>query len=58
MGGTRTTAVIVSNGLDDQAFFHAIEQPAYKDYLRSATDEVIQRGGFGSPTIFINHDSK
>ena len=27
-----------------------------KDLLRSNTDELIKRGGFGSPTIFIDGD--
>ena len=43
-------------GLDAEAFFAAIAAPAYKDLLRQNTDEVIARGGFGSPTIFINRD--
>ena len=28
----------------------------YKDLLRENTDELIARGGYGSPTIFINGD--
>ena len=43
-------------GLDTEAFFNAIADPAYKDLLRQNTDEVIARGGFGSPTIYINRD--
>ena len=27
-----------------------------KDLLRSNTDELINRGGFGSPTVFIDND--
>ncbi|MEM8661337.1 MAG: 2-hydroxychromene-2-carboxylate isomerase [Pseudomonadota bacterium] len=42
--------------LDTEGFFEAINQQAYKDLLRQNTDEVIARGGFGSPTIFINQD--
>jgi 2-hydroxychromene-2-carboxylate isomerase len=30
--------------------------PAIKDALRDNTDEVIRRGGFGSPTIFVDRD--
>ena len=26
----------------------------YKDMLRETTDELIERGGYGSPTMFIN----
>ena len=41
-------------GLDPEGFFNAIASPAYKELLRQNTDELIQRGGFGSPTMFIN----
>jgi len=41
-------------GLDKTAFFGAISDQHYKDQLRHNTDELIARGGFGSPTIFIN----
>jgi 2-hydroxychromene-2-carboxylate isomerase len=34
-------------------FFTAIEAPAIKDKLRANTQELIDRGGFGSPTIFV-----
>jgi 2-hydroxychromene-2-carboxylate isomerase len=43
-------------GLDPAAFFAAIASPAYKDRIRSNTDECVHRGGFGSPTIFIGDD--
>tara|TARA_R110002073_G_scaffold23319_17_gene79872 strand:+ start:13204 stop:13836 length:633 start_codon:yes stop_codon:yes gene_type:complete len=43
-------------GLDTGAFFAAITDQRYKDLLRQNTDELIARGGFGSPTIFINGD--
>tara|TARA_R110002072_G_scaffold213_15_gene1598 strand:+ start:7382 stop:8014 length:633 start_codon:yes stop_codon:yes gene_type:complete len=43
-------------GLDTDAFFAAITDQRYKDLLRQNTDELIARGGFGSPTIFINGD--
>ncbi len=32
------------------------EQDDIKATLRANTDELIARGGFGSPTIFINTD--
>lgn len=48
-------AGIVSRvGMDTEAFFAAITTPAYKERLRATTDELIARGGFGSPTIFVN----
>lgn len=43
-------------GLDRNGFFNAINDQRYKDLLRANTDEVIERGGYGSPTIFINGD--
>ena len=43
-------------GLDPVAFFAKINAAAYKDKLRANTDELIARGGFGSPTMFVDHD--
>ena len=43
-------------GLDSEAFFSKIADPAYKARLKENTDEVIARGGFGSPTLFVNGD--
>ena len=40
-------------GMDAAKFFAGIGQQAIKDQLRANTDEVMARGGFGSPTIFI-----
>jgi 2-hydroxychromene-2-carboxylate isomerase len=48
--------VCASVGLDTEGFFNAINDQQYKDLLRQNTDELIERGGFGSPTIFINGD--
>lgn len=43
-------------GLDATALLAAIEQTAVKDRLRANTDELIARGGFGSPTMFVGGD--
>ncbi len=43
-------------GLDATALLAAIEEPAVKDRLRANTDELIARGGFGSPTMFVGGD--
>lgn len=43
-------------GADPELFLHGIGQPDIKQLLRSNTDEVIARGGFGSPTIFVGED--
>ncbi len=42
-------------GLDAQALTAAIETPEVKARLRENTNELIARGGFGSPTIFVDH---
>ncbi len=41
-------------GLDGAAMLQAVNDPALKAQLKANTDEVIARGGFGSPTIFVN----
>ena len=41
-------------GAEPTQFFNAIGQTAVKDQLKANTAEVIRRGGFGSPTIFVN----
>jgi 2-hydroxychromene-2-carboxylate isomerase len=41
-------------GLDPEALMTKIGVSRYKDLLRSATDELIERGGFGSPTMFLD----
>ncbi len=48
--------IVEEVGLDPTAFFAAIASPAYKDRIRSNTDECVHRGGFGSPTIFVGDD--
>jgi 2-hydroxychromene-2-carboxylate isomerase len=41
-------------GVDAVELMAAIGEQAVKDQLKANTDEVIARGGFGSPTIFVN----
>jgi 2-hydroxychromene-2-carboxylate isomerase len=43
-------------GIDAAAFQAGIADPAVKEQLKANTDELIRRGGFGSPTIFIGED--
>lgn len=43
-------------GVDGAAFLAGIAQPAVKGQLKANTDEVIERGGFGSPTMFLEDD--
>ena len=49
-------AVVERAGLDRDEFFRKIAEPAYKEKLRANTDELIARGGFGSPTMFVDRD--
>lgn len=41
-------------GIDAEAFFAGIATDAIKLQLKTNTEELIRRGGFGSPTIFVN----
>ena len=41
-------------GLDAARLLARSEAPKIKERLRSNTDELIARGGFGSPTLFVN----
>ena len=43
-------------GIDAPAFFAGIAQDEVKAQLKAHTDEWIRRGGFGSPTIFVDGD--
>lgn len=43
-------------GIDAPAFFAGIAQDDVKAQLKANTEELIRRGGFGSPTIFVNGD--
>ena len=40
-------------GLDEKEFFTKITSDEYKAKLRENTEELIARGGFGSPTMFV-----
>lgn len=48
--------VAVANraGLDGEAMRAAAQTDAVKALLRANTQEVIERGGYGSPTIFVD----
>jgi len=41
-------------GYAGETFLRRIEDAAIKARLKANTDEVIARGGFGSPTMFVN----
>ena len=41
-------------GVDPQKFLSGIAEQPIKDQLKANTDEVIARGGYGSPTMFVD----
>lgn len=49
-------AICAAAGLDWDRFQAAIASDGIKARLRANTEEVIERGGFGSPTMFVNGD--
>ena len=46
--------VAARSGLDAADFVARIASPERKLRLRANTDELVARGGFGSPTIFVD----
>jgi 2-hydroxychromene-2-carboxylate isomerase len=40
-------------GIDEHEFLAGISAQPTKDQLKANTEEVVARGGFGSPTIFV-----
>jgi len=46
--------IVRGSGLDETEYFRKIAAPEYKDKLKANTTELIERGGFGSPTIFVD----
>ncbi len=43
-------------GFDPGTLLAAIDTPSAKDALRANTQELIDRGGFGSPTMIVGGD--
>jgi 2-hydroxychromene-2-carboxylate isomerase len=43
-------------GVEPAWFLEGIAQPAIKEQLKANTQELIARGGFGSPTLFVDRD--
>lgn len=44
-------------GLDPDAFRARLDGDAYRARLRANTDELIARGGFGTPTFFVDRET-
>ncbi len=49
-------AIAVEAGLDLEDFWQKIESDPYKSRLRGNTSELMERGGFGSPTMYLDGD--
>lgn len=47
-------SVVDAVGLERDEFFARIAAEPYKVKLRATTDDLIARGGFGSPTLFLD----
>ena len=50
------TEICQKAGIDPKTVLEGIEQQPVKDKLRNNTQELIDRGGYGSPTIFVGGD--
>lgn len=50
------TEICEKTEVDPATLLAAIEQQEIKDKLRATTQELIDRGGFGSPTMFVAGD--
>jgi len=48
------TEICAGVGIEPAKFFAGIGAQPVKDQLKANTDEVMARGGFGSPTIFLD----
>jgi 2-hydroxychromene-2-carboxylate isomerase len=46
--------IVARVGLPRDEYFAALGDARYKDQLRANTDELMARGGFGSPTMFVD----
>lgn len=46
--------ILTAAGESADAVFPAIGEPGLKAALKANTEELIERGGFGSPTVFID----
>jgi 2-hydroxychromene-2-carboxylate isomerase len=48
------TEICSKLGIDPEKFLAGIGDQAIKDQLKANTEEVMARGGFGSPTIYLD----
>ena len=45
--------IFANKSVNPSYLFDGIAQQSVKDRLRANTEELIRRGGFGTPTIFV-----
>ena len=48
--------ICIRCNIDPTAFFAGIQQAEIKAQLKANTEELVRRGGFGSPTMFVGDD--
>ena len=48
--------IIAQVDINETEYFDKIESSEYKQKLRDTTQQLADRGGFGSPTMFLNGD--
>lgn len=48
--------IAANAGLDTEGFWHQVKSDDVKARLIANTEELIRRGGFGSPTMFVGGD--
>jgi len=46
-------SIVEAVGLPREEYFDKIGRSEYKDRVRANTEECVRRGGFGSPTMFV-----
>jgi 2-hydroxychromene-2-carboxylate isomerase len=53
---TEVIDIVKTVGMDAVSFWDKITSQAYKDKLRANTEDLVARGGYGSPTMFLNDE--
>ena len=48
--------ILINSNMSPSKVFKLINEDKIKDKLKINTENLISRGGFGSPTMFINDD--
>jgi 2-hydroxychromene-2-carboxylate isomerase len=46
--------IAIEVGIDPVRFVSQLEAPETRERLAENTNEIMQRGGFGTPTFFVN----